>query len=310
MNFTELEKYISKDRLATYSTLLGCADLDKTIGAYYWNKALGGAVYSFLQCLEVSLRNSLHIEGNSKFGMETWYEPLCKRVGQQVRAQQAKRFAKLQAKLAKKGLPPAKKKTPALTVNEIKINNAINEVKNSGKIVSSANVISTLSLGFWVNLFKTDYSSGNKSLLWPESLPNVFPNAPSKMALPQFYNELKDINLLRNRFSHHEPLWKSGTVLSVNDAISFLNDEVDKIFRYVGYINTHRATLLQQSTAYKEFRSLNRPETFYRFIGNNSKNLTPQQFKADMNLYLKQISEDHRVIFIMRNNSLIKISSY
>ena len=294
MDFNELEKYISADRLATYTALLGCSDIDKAVGAYYWNKALGGTVYSFLQCLEVSLRNSLHITGKAKFHRETWYEYVCTKAGDNVRKRQIKSG-----------------RAPAPTDNEIKITSAISQLRKQRKVVSASNVIASLMLGFWVNLFKNDYSSANKTLLWPESLPKVFPNAPRSKQLPDFYNELAEINLLRNRFSHHEPLWKSGTVSTVEDAIAFMDDEISKIVDYVRYINVDRANMLLKSPAYKEFKGLNKRDCFNIFIGETQKILTVQKFKSNINLYLKQVTNNHRILFVKRRpDSLVRVISY
>lgn len=291
MNFNELEIYISTDRLATYTTLIGCTDLDKAVGAYYWNKALGGAVYSFLQCLEVSLRNSMHIAGRNKFHRETWYEHVCKTVGNDIRRQ--------------------RRTTTLTTENEKKINEAIAKLRRDGKVVSSSNVISTLMFGFWVKLFKRDFSSTNQSLLWPELLFKVFPNAPRTQSLQVFYDELTEINMLRNRFSHHEPLWKSGTILTIDDAILFLNEQITKIMDYVRYVNFDRAKMLQNSTAYKEFKGLNRRDTFDVFVGDTKKILTMQQFKSDLNLHLKQVCDSHKMIFVKRNsNAVAKVCGY
>lgn len=294
MNFNELEKYISADRLATYSTLLGCSDLDKAIGAYHWNKALGGAVYSFLQCLEVSLRNSMHMAGRAKFNRETWYEPVCTLAGDNVRVAQRRRG-----------------RQTSLTENEIKINNAIDQLRKQGKIVSSANVVATLMLGFWVNLFKNDYASNDKSLLWPELLPKVFPNAPKPRQLATYYTELREINLLRNRFSHHEPLWKSGVVSTIDDAIAFLDAAIAKIMDYVRYINVDRAEMLKKSTAYREFKGLNRRDSFEIFVGDTKRMVSMQQFKADLNLYMKRACDSHQIIFVKRgHDSIAKVTSY
>ena len=306
MDFNELEKYISADRLFTYSTLLGVSvtDLDKAVGAYHWNKALGGAVYSFLQCLEVSLRNSVHMAAKAKFGKENWYEPVCRQVRLNIRKKQKKAAAKALAA----GLTP--KPIVKFTATESKIWKAINQLKRERKIVSSANIISTLMFGFWADLFQDDYMSGDRSLLWPELLPIVFPNAPKGMPLKTYCDELLDINFLRNRFSHHEPLWKSGSVSSVNDAITFSDDEMSKIMRYVHYISADRAKMLKSSVAYKEFKALNKAATLDVFIGAKKNILSTHQFKADLNLHLKNVCDNHQMVFVKRNTSIVKVVSY
>lgn len=255
MNYSELEKYISSDRLSSYFALTGRTDLEGAIGAYSWNKALGGSIYPFLQCLEVTLRNSVHIEGRKKFARETWYENLCQKVGTTVRNKQRKN-----------GRPET------LTTNEYKIKEAIDKLKKGRKIVSASNVIASLSLGFWVNLFRRDYSSANKSLLWPESLPLILPNAPnSRLSLDKIYDELTEINLLRNRFSHHEPLWKSNGTRDIDDAIQFIEFEVAKIVEYVEFISPDRAKMLKGSLAFEDFHRFNTKDVFSMFLAGSQR---------------------------------------
>jgi hypothetical protein len=117
--------------------------------------------------------------------------------------------------------------------------------------------------------------------------------------------------MLRNRFSHHEPLWKSGTILTIDDAILFLNEQITKILDYVRYINFDRAKMLQNSSAYKEFKGLNRRDTFDVFVGDTRKILTMQQFKSDLNLHLKQVCNNHKIVFVKRNsNAVAKVIGY
>ncbi|MGB3727361.1 MAG: hypothetical protein WA981_16535, partial [Glaciecola sp.] len=51
-------KYISAERLSVYEHHLKVKK-DDVLAAYNWNKALCGALFPALQCLEVTLRNAI-----------------------------------------------------------------------------------------------------------------------------------------------------------------------------------------------------------------------------------------------------------
>lgn len=293
MNLTNLEKYISSDRLSSYFSLTGTSDIEKSICAYHWNKALGGAIYPILQCLEVTLRNSIHIEAWNKFSKETWYEPLCKSVGSKIRAKQKKQG-----------------NTPKNTANENKLNEAISKLKANNKVVSASNIVASLTLGFWVNLLKNDYMSGDQTLLWPELIPKVFPNIPKPYNLRTIYSDLKEINQLRNRFSHHEPLWKSTSIQNISGAVFFLDKQVETILNYIRFVNVDRYKTILSSSMYHDLRFLNTEEAFNLFIGNFNGVITRAKFKSNLSMYIKRINNKKKPIYIRCNDNIMKLASF
>jgi hypothetical protein len=58
-NLTELERTLSRDRLAPYLTYVG-GNQDRAIRLYEQNTALAEALYGILQGLEIALRNAIH----------------------------------------------------------------------------------------------------------------------------------------------------------------------------------------------------------------------------------------------------------
>src|SRR5688500_6178290 len=51
---------LSAERLGSYSTGQG-EPLQDVMGRYYWNMALAESLYAPLHCLEVALRNAIHV---------------------------------------------------------------------------------------------------------------------------------------------------------------------------------------------------------------------------------------------------------
>ncbi|GJD30991.1 hypothetical protein PMNALOAF_2243 [Methylobacterium adhaesivum] len=63
-------------------------------------------------------------------------------------------------------------------------------------------VVATLTFDFWSNLFRHDYDRS----LWQVNLPRVLTNAPKGTTRAGVQVLVRDINHLRNRIAHHEPL--------------------------------------------------------------------------------------------------------
>lgn len=62
---------------------------------------------------------------------------------------------------------------------------------------------------FWTNFLTKNYNEPrNRSLLWSQLLPSVFPGAPAgtpRHVLEKKFTRIRD---LRNRLAHHEAVWK------------------------------------------------------------------------------------------------------
>nr|WP_227667072.1 hypothetical protein [Klebsiella variicola]CEP30402.1 hypothetical protein KV8917_350046 [Klebsiella variicola] len=82
-------------------------------------------------------------------------------------------------------------------------------IRAAGKAPTAERVISGLDFGFWTNFLTKNYDEPrNRSLLWPQLLPSVFPGAPAgtpRHVLEKKFTRIRD---LRNRLAHHEAVWK------------------------------------------------------------------------------------------------------
>ena len=137
--------------------------------SYAWNIALCESLYPALNCFEVALRNSVHAAATDQFGTEYWFNS-------RLRKDESDRLNILRSR--------------------------INFSGNTSP--SAAELVSGLSLGFWVSLFKGYY----ERVLWPLLLPAVFPYAPRRQRSRRGISKRVDsIRRLRNRVFHHEPIW-------------------------------------------------------------------------------------------------------
>jgi hypothetical protein len=70
----QLRRAISHERLDAYRQR-GTSNDDVELFAHYaWNMALSESLYTPLQCLEVSLRNSIHDAASAHFKTDTWFD--------------------------------------------------------------------------------------------------------------------------------------------------------------------------------------------------------------------------------------------
>ena len=166
--FSDLTAAISKDRLGPYRSIKAPSKSEAS-GIYAWNIALCESLYPSLHGVEIALRNSIHAAASVKFGNELWFSGRLKKPEEE-------RLKELRRKVDHSGT----------------------------KSLTGGDLVSGLSLGFWVDLLKGRY----EPLLWPALLPDVFPYATKKQrAREHAYQRLVAIQKLRNRVFHHEPFW-------------------------------------------------------------------------------------------------------
>jgi hypothetical protein len=88
-------------------------------------------------------------------------------------------------------------------------------------------VVAELTFGFWIDLLQ---QSNHRSLWVGRQLHTAFPNARRHRRL--IHERLKNIQLLRNRISHHEPVLTGGNALYNGDGVITL-PEVHECIEWV-----------------------------------------------------------------------------
>lgn len=235
-------KTLSASRLSTYKKPHLCdASDEQSLGLYAWNKQLSGLFYPVLQVLEVSLRNAInnaYIEYHEKL-VENSHQP--------------------------KDWPTEKAKIDPLWFcnaytaanNNIafkQIRTVKNDLARVGKPIDPDNVIAKLTFGFWVHMTDKNHRASSPPAnppiieLWPKLNSLVFPDAKDVNNTPLSINHisatLMEVNRLRNRIAHHEPIWKADDLFDSDDSINTVVKHYDQCLKVIRWINPNNLKLL------------------------------------------------------------------
>jgi hypothetical protein len=171
ISLAALKSALSEPRLEAYR-LRPDEPLHAVLGRYLWNIALSMSFYPDLSLLEVTLRNNLHRVISGYYRTAAWYD-----------------------------LTPT-----VLTFHEREaIMKAKAELQKQKKPEEPDRLVAELSFGFWTSLLSTAYEQA----LWPRLLSSAFPHMPRReRTRSKVAHRLHQIRLLRNRISHHEPIYR------------------------------------------------------------------------------------------------------
>jgi hypothetical protein len=121
-NLTELERTLSRDRLAPYLAYVG-GNQERAVRLYEQNTALAEALYGILQGLEIALRNAIHEQMTLGLGVEAWWTVVT------LGPEQQSMIRKAEDALRREGKPP-----------------------------DAGRVIAELSFGFWTGITGPKYA--------------------------------------------------------------------------------------------------------------------------------------------------------
>lgn len=174
INRHKIKKIISKDRLDGYfnevKTRLGDCDLLEAYTYYCWNTVLSESLYSSLEFLEVSLRNSIQNNATQYFNNALWFED--------TRIMHSSNIDNVES--AKKRL------------------------RKQRKHMDAGRIVAELHFGFWNSLFYARY----EQTLWRPLIKKVFPRMNPRLHNRNSLSaRLEKIRKLRNRVFHFEPIW-------------------------------------------------------------------------------------------------------
>ena len=174
-----VERWLSPERLAPYLEASEC-DAEKALELYRWNVALGQFLMRDISYFEVALRNAYNDTMEARWdGERHWLLDGDSPVRR-----------------------PVMRKSGKGTVDVNRINRKIIDVAVSGlpEGFSSGDLVSNLTLGFWVHL--TDRS--REAVIWRTGLYAAWPKGTGRVALQ---NRLDGILRVRNRIAHNERLF-------------------------------------------------------------------------------------------------------
>ncbi|NCG53671.1 Abi family protein [Serratia fonticola] len=239
MTIAAITESLSTPRFSTYQLpILGGTSPEQCLGIYLWNKQLASAFLPALQIVEISLRNAIY---------QSWVAYEEDRIERNF-AQHAWATKKSQVDKLWFVNVFTEQNNPIAWSN---IKTARKQLLKDGKPLTAENYISKLTLGFWVSLIRNDFDIQHHSYLtlWPHLRTRVFPNAVNSstgvaLSINSIGNELKDINKIRNRLSHHEPLWRNTQAYQIEDIINKVVEHYERCLKVIHWINPSNLKLL------------------------------------------------------------------
>lgn len=200
------KKIFSEERLKRYRININDTD-DDVMARYLWNIALSAAVYQLIAIFEITLRNNIY-NSISKNLLKDWID------------ENTAWFKKIHPKLG-------------YNIESNQIIFAKKQLKKLSKPITQGQIITQLTLGFWVNMLKNQYRPDiwNKARVFEDA----FPHCPVKLnRIPTVVVELEKILILRNRISHHEPIFNhpdgiENIVKNLLKTLSWLSNEMDDV---------------------------------------------------------------------------------
>lgn len=175
MNYKEFESIMSTARMSRYKK--ACSGKTReAMTLYRLNLKLSQEFFTVVSCFEIAIRNKINSHFLNTLGKD-W----------------------LRDGIMKDGI--FDNKYCKLTNKSIK-----DSVKKLGSSYTHNKLVAELGFGFWRFLFaQRQYSSTGKNLL------KIFVNKPMSTPTVQYnqkfvFNKLAEINSIRNRIAHHEPI--------------------------------------------------------------------------------------------------------
>jgi Abi-like protein len=164
----QLDQALSLERFQRYLDVTQ-ANKGQAFALYAFNMQVSEALYIPIHMLEVAMRNRFHTVLSAQYG-ENWFEH------------------------------------PHVSLSETQIQqleNAKNDLMREGKEVKSGRMIAALTFGFWTSLLSSDAEN-----LWQQVLHRSARHESGKgLRRKDLSKPLLPIRVLRNRISHHEPVF-------------------------------------------------------------------------------------------------------
>ncbi len=161
--------WVSDERFRRY--LKRCGGDEALAWAYYEsNVAISQSCYTSLEAFEVALRNKIHNKLGQIYGTDQWYDVWLQRTD-------LKGFHK--------------------KIKETKF-----KIRQRKEPITSGKIIAEFTLGFWIQMFNSDY----QYILW-KPLRNIFLNLPKQQKQRHVVSSsLNKARTFRNRIFHYESI--------------------------------------------------------------------------------------------------------
>jgi len=176
---------ISPDRTGRYLNAAG-HDPARALALYLWNAQIGEAFHVPIQTVEVALRNRINQCLKELYGAEWWEHDNLKDI------LDGERRADLEL--------------------------VFRRIRNRELETTNSQVVAGLSFGFWAGLLQSRYNPE----IWSRKLRVAFPNLPQNRGRKSVATRAGQIAYLRNRITHHEPIFYRDLSKDYHEIMEFL----------------------------------------------------------------------------------------
>lgn len=226
---TSLRTSLTEPRLGKYLREAG-RDFNYTMALYLWNARLCKALQFPIHALEVTLRNSINEHLRELGWPENWafdqgyLESLSTKSKAAIESQNRSKRRLLENRM--------KKTDFNREVRDVEFT----FVPSCGRL-NTNDIIASLPFEYWVGMLSGVHESD-----WHITLKKVLPKIPKTETRRSLWLAADRIKALRNRVSHHEPIFNMGEIVSTHQNILDLIGYKDETMK--GWVR-HHSTFLQ-----------------------------------------------------------------
>lgn len=315
-------QFISSPRLDSYETVLKLNNDQEILRAYYWNIAICSAIYPIIHTLEVTLRNALD------FAVQNYHQPVVKSGKPSYKGNpdwfklmvtdlQDSKISKMNRNKQAEWIDSRTGRRRKFSSSEKHIHTAIREVSKGKPRYQAQDILSKVPFGFWTTLLSKDYEDvTNKHLIWPNLFKNVFPNAPYGYTRSHVDGHFNLIREFRNRFAHHEPIWKffnrnpsdnsidyTSPVFGLNASLSLLNKQYDDMLEVIKWMSLDTYSSFLLSKMHIDFKKMCSLDGFYAFVNKEKISNIKSKSRAKREIFQMLNSfQNDQVIYIKTKN--------
>lgn len=277
ITYAALSNVLPHQRLSMYEKVFKTTTPIELHGAYIWSVKVAASIHPLLSALEVALRNSIH-NNATKVIAPDWYDKIATRTRKRWQDEQrdtnnikwhSSELLRIKKKLSKKTPPKG------LTMHDL--------------------LVAKMDFGFWDNLLRECFSiNGDKTALWPQCMPMVFPHLPKGHTNATVQLEISSLRELRNDIAHNSPIWKHKSVTDSQSAIGYINQQIDKIIAIIHWLSSEKVDWLEVHMLQSEAKRVASENYLLLCQRKDITNLTEpySRYKRGFRSKLKQLNKD------------------
>ncbi|MCE6003395.1 Abi family protein [Acinetobacter junii] len=297
---------LSVERLDSYKSYFNLNSYDESLNLYLWNDALASCFFKLISIFEVAFRNMIHSELSRMYSNNRtqgnifnndWYIHL---MNSGVLNPVSSNILKKTTHITRRGNLVPKNPAPI-----------------PGKVIAAQ------TFGFWIKVIETTSASINWKNIFFNGLKGHFALHETywdSSAIEDLLVRLEEVNELRNRIAHHEPLWKftqivqrrTGQVIyqsayTPEDSILRMQTLNQRMCLLLGWISQDRRSDYESSYYKRHFDWFCREKTIEIYKNNNFYNsINLSKGKRDLSKLMKnscllELTHKHGSIFITKD---------